>query len=58
MRSVLLLTALLTLSTGAVAQSRYEVVGDTLNFDMLAAEPGYEFTEAEMAELTTITSFK
>ena len=44
MRSFLLLTALLTFSTGAVAQSRYEVVGDTLNFDMLVAEPGYAFT--------------
>jgi hypothetical protein len=44
MRSFLLLTALLTFSTGALAQSRYEVVGDTLNFDMLVAERGYEFT--------------
>ena len=44
MRSLLLLVALLTLSSGAFAQSRYEVVGDTLNFDMLVAEPGHEFT--------------
>ena len=44
MRSFLLLAALLTFSTGALAQSRYEVVGDTLHFDMLVAEPGYEFT--------------
>ena len=44
MRSFLLLASLLTFSSGAHAQSRYEVVGDTLNFDMLVAEPGYEFT--------------
>jgi hypothetical protein len=44
MRSFLLLAALLTISTGAVAQSRYEVVGNTLYFDMRVAEPGYEFT--------------
>lgn len=44
MRSFLLLAVLLTSSTGALAQNRYEVIGDTLNFDMLVAEPGNEFT--------------
>ena len=44
MKSVILLSLLMALSAHASAQTRYEVAGDTLYFDMRAAEPGYEFT--------------
>ena len=44
MKSAIISSLLILLSTTLSAQTRYEVAGDTLYFDMLAAEPGYEFT--------------
>ena len=43
MRFVWPLFALLASSTGLLAQSRYEIVGNTLTLDMTVAAPGYDF---------------
>ena len=44
MKSAIISSLLILLGTTLSAQTRYEVAGDTLYFDMRAAEPGYEFT--------------
>jgi hypothetical protein len=43
MRFVWPLFVLLASSTGLLAQSRYEIEGNTLTLDMTVAAPGYEF---------------
>lgn len=44
MRSLIITSLLILFGNSLSAQTRYEVVGDTLYLDMLAAEPGHKFT--------------
>ena len=58
MRLFLLLSILATSGSGLLAEVRYEVVGDTLIFNMTIEEPGFEFTMGvESYDVTAITNY-
>ena len=58
MRFVWVLFVLLASTTGLLSQSRYEIVGETLVFDMTIEEPGYDFTgEIETYDSTAIKNY-
>ena len=58
MRIPLLLSILATSASGLLAEVRYEVVGDTLIFNMTIEEPGFEFTKGvESYDVTAITNY-
>ena len=44
MKPAIISSLLILISTTLCAQTRFEVTGDTLYFDIRAKEPGYEFT--------------
>lgn len=58
MRFVWPLFVLLASSTGLLAQSRYEIEGNTLTLDMTVAAPGYEFDgELDEYDETEVISY-
>ena len=58
MRIPLLLSILATLGSSLLAEVRYEVVGDTLIFNMTIEESGFEFTKGvESYDVTAITNY-